>query len=160
MGGTTEFAEEVVEARIDDVVEQSRALVAKLLERNNALIAEIKSAMSKGMDMISTTQLQEWAMAIPIIIEEIVADKEAYSLTREMWSIESRQMAAKNLLELDVKKVEIENINRVAGTAHKKKEAIAQYVQSMLAGMQESLWVLGNAVRKIIDARIAGGSYV
>lgn len=160
MGGTTEFAEEVVEARIDDVVEQSRALVAKLLERNNALIAEIKSAMSKGMDMISTTQLQEWAMAIPIIIEEIVADKEAYSLTRELWSIESRQMAAKNLLELDVKKVEIENINRVAGTAHKKREAIAQYVQSMLAGMQESLWVLGNAVRKIIDARIAGGSYV
>lgn len=158
--GSTEFAEEVVAERIDEIIIQARDVVSKLLAGNNELIDEIKHAMKTGVDVITTTQLQEWMIAIPVIIEEIVAHKEAYSLARELWNIESRQMGAKNLLELEMKKVEIENINRVSGTAHKKQEAIAQYVQSMLAGMQESLWVLSNAVRKIIDVRIASGSHV
>lgn len=156
----TEFTEEMIEQRIDDTLVQARAIVDKILESNNAIIAEIKNAMNKGVDVITTTQLQEWMIAIPIIIEEIVVNKEAFSLTKELWNIETRQMGAKNLLELEMKKTDIENINRVAGTVHKKREVIAQYVHAILSGMQESLWVLSNAVRKIIDVRIASGSYV
>ena len=74
-----------------------------------------------------------------------------------MWDIEIKQAAAKNLLELDKKKTEIETINKLAGTEGAKKKAIADYVRNMLAGTQESLWVLGNALRKILDARIANG---
>ena len=155
-----EFAEQVVEERIADLLTNAQAVVDKLLAGNNALINEIKTAMSKGVDMISTTQLQEWMMAIPIIIEEIVAHREAYGLTKELWNIEEKQMGAQNLLELDMKKSEIERLNRVAGTGHKKKEALARYVQETLAGMQESLWVLSNGIRKIIDVRIASGNHV
>ena len=155
-----EFSEQVVEERIEDLLASAQEVVDKLLAGNNALIKEIKTAMSKGVDMISTTQLQEWMMAIPIIIEEIVAHKEAYGLTKELWNIEEKQMGAKNLLELDMKKSEIERLNRVAGTALKKKEALAHYVQATLAGMQESLWVLSNGIRKIIDVRIANGNNV
>lgn len=160
MGNWNEFTDEAIEERIDDILTSAKAIVSKLLQGNDLVVDEIKNAINKGVDLITTTQLQEWAMAIPIIIEEIVANKEAYSLTRELWNIETKQMSAKNLLELDAKKTEIENINRVSGTIHKKKEAIAQYVQSILAGMQEALWVLSNAIRKIIDVRIASGSYV
>lgn len=160
MGNWNEFTDEAIEERIDDILTSAKAIVSKLLQGNDLVVDEIKNAINKGVDLITTTQLQEWAMAIPIIIEEIVANKEAYSLTRELWNIETKQMSAKNLLELDAKKTEIENINRVSGTTHKKKEAIAQYVQSILAGMQEALWVLSNAIRKIIDVRIASGSYV
>lgn len=157
---SAEFSEQVVEERIEDLLASAQAVVDELLAGNNALIKEIKTAMSKGVDMISTTQLQEWMMAIPIIIEEIVAHKEAYALTRELWNIEEKQMGAKNLLELDMKKSEIERLNRVAGTAFKRREALAQYVQATLAGMQESLWVLSNGIRKIIDVRIANGNNV
>lgn len=160
MGKITEYTEEVVEKRIQETVEKAEEIVKKILASNYELIAEIKETMAKGIDMIPLTLLQEWSVAIPIIIEEIVSYREAYSLSRELWKLEERQMGAKNLLELDKKKTEVYEINKVAGTAHKKKEAIAQYVQSMLAGHQEALWVLSATIRKMIDIKMAGGNYV
>lgn len=160
MVGGTEFSEEVVEQRIEETLARAKTVVDKILGGNAALIKDIKTAMAKGVDVIPTTQLQEWMMAIPVVIEDIVAHKEAYALARELWDIETKQMGAKNLLELDMKKTEIHSINQVAGTGHKKKEVIAEYVHSMLAGMQEALWVLSNAIRKIIDVRIASGNVV
>jgi len=160
MGEITNYTEEVVESRIQDVVTRAEETVKKILAGNDELIAEIKATMAKGIDVIPLTLLQEWSVAIPIIIEEIVSYREAYSLSRELWKIEERQMGAKNLLELDKKKVEIYEINKVAGTAHKKREAIAQYVQSILAGHQEALWVLSTTVRRMIDIKLARGNYV
>lgn len=157
MASTTEFSEEVVEQRIDDTLARAKAVVDKILGSNAALIKEIKNSMAKGVDVITTAQLQEWMMAIPIIIQDIVNHKEAYALVRDMWNIETKQMGAKNLLELDMKKTEIHSLNQVSGTGHKKKEVIAGYVHSILAGVQESLWVMSNAIRKIIDVRIASG---
>lgn len=160
MGKITEYTEEAVESRIQEIVAKAEETVKKILAGNDELIAEIKATMAKGIDVIPLELLQEWSVAIPIIIEEVVSYREAYSLSRELWKLEERQMGAKNLLELDKKKTEIYEINKVAGTAHKKREAIAQYVQSMLAGHQEALWVLSAAVRKMIDIKVARGNYV
>lgn len=155
-----EYTEEVVEGRILDTLGKAEEVVTKILASNNELIAEIKTTMAKGIDMIPMVLLQEWSVAIPIIIEDIVSYREAYSLSRELWKIEERQMSAKNLLELDKKKTEIHEINKVAGTAHKKREAIAQYIQSILAGHQEALWVLSTTVRRMIEIKMASGVYV
>ena len=160
MGEVTEYTEEAVERRIQDIVTKAEETVRKILASNDELIAEIKATMAKGVDVVPLTLLQEWSIAIPIIIEEIVSYREAYSLSRELWKIEERQMGAKNLLELDRKKTDIYEINKVAGTAHKKREAIAQYVQSMLAGHQEALWVLSASIRKMIDIKMARGDCV
>ena len=155
-----EYTEEVVEGRISDTLERAKELVDSILASNNELIAEIKATMAKGIDMIPMVLLQEWSVAIPIIIEDIVSYREAYSLSRELWKIEERQMSAKNLLELERKKTDIHEINKVAGTAHKKREAIAQYIQSILAGHQEALWVLSTTVRRMIEIKMASGVYV
>lgn len=148
---------EETEARIQDTCERAKAEVEKKLKPANELMKEVKLMMSKGVDLISTTQLQEWAMAIPVINSGLVPYKEVYSLTRNLWDIETRQLSAKNLLEFDRKKTEIDAINKLATTINAKKSAIAEYVQNMLAGTQEALWMLGNTVRKILDARIASG---
>ena len=74
-----------------------------------------------------------------------------------MWDIEIKQLGARNLLELDRKKTEIEQINKLAGTENEKKKAIFDYMRNMLAGTQENLQTLGNALRKILDARTANG---
>lgn len=146
-----------IQARVDDVLEKASKVVEKKLAPANSLVAEIKQAMVHGTDCITTAQLQEWAIAIPIICEELVPHKEAFALTKDLWDIETKQLAARNLLELDAKKTEIETVNKLAGTENGKKKAIAEYVQNMLAGTMESLWCLGNAIRKILDARIASG---
>nr|DAH56639.1 MAG TPA: hypothetical protein [Caudoviricetes sp.] len=146
-----------IEARIDDALARASKVVQEKLKPANALIAEVKDAIRKGTDMISTTQLQEWALAIPIICEELIPEKEAFALTKDLWDIETKQMQAKNLLELDMKKTQIETINKLAGTENGKKKAMAEYVQNMLNGTQESLWCLGNAIGKILNARIAIG---
>ena len=78
--------------------------------------------MAKGVDVISTTQLQEWMMAIPVVIQDIVSHKEAYALAREMWDIETKQMGAKNLLELDMKKTEIYSLNQVVRNRSTRKK--------------------------------------
>ncbi len=157
--GATEFTEEVVEQRIDGIVVEAQKLVDKILSANNELITEIKSSMAKGVDVITMTQLLEWSVAIPIIIEDIVSSRESYSLARELWKIEERQMSAKNLLEMDMKISEIDRLNKVIGSPHKKREAIAQYVQQMLAGHQEALWVLSTTIRRMIEIKMAGGNY-
>lgn len=148
---------EQVEPRIAEIVERAKAVAADKLKPANRLIADVKQAMSKGLECVTVAQLQEWALAIPIICEELVPYKEAFVLMKDLWDIETKQLGAKNLLELDEKKTKIEIINRVSGTEHAKRKAISSYVQSMIGGTQESLWMLGHAVRKILDARIASG---
>lgn len=151
------FDTESAGQRIDEIVSTANEVASKKLEGARALIKEVKDAMSHGTDCITTSQLQEWAMAIPIICEEIVPHKEAFALMKDLWDIETKQLAARNLLELDCKKTEIDSINKIAGTENAKKRAISEYMQNILGGVQESLWMLGNAVRKILDARIASG---
>ena len=143
--------------RVDDIVKKANGVAMKKLENANNLIKEVKAAMAQGTDCITTSQLQEWAVAIPVICEELVPHKEAFALMKDLWDIETKQLAAKNLLELDMKKTEIESVNKLAGTENAKKRAISEYIQNMLGGTQESLWMLGNAIRKILDARIAAG---
>ncbi len=143
--------------RIDDIVKKANDVAMKKLESANNLVKEVKAVMAQGTDCITTAQLQEWAVAIPVICEELVPHKEAFALMKDLWDIETKQLAAKNLLELDMKKTEIESVNKIASTENAKKRAISEYIQNMLGGTQESLWMLGNAVRKILDARIAAG---
>lgn len=152
-----EFKQEEMQARIDEILDMSQKTIMKKLEPANALIREIKEQMSHGTDCILTAQLQEWAMVIPVLCADLVPYKEAYVLTKDLWDIETKQAAAKNLLDLDLKKTEIDAINKVAGTENSKKIAIAEYMRNILGGMQESLWCLGNAIRKILDGRIAIG---
>lgn len=140
---------------IEQTVKLAETTCKEKLKAANALIADIKAQMAHGTDCITTVQIQEWAIAVPIICEELTPAKEAFELTKNLWDIEIKQAAAKNLLELDKKKTEIDQINRLAGTDNAKKKAIADYMKNMLAGTQEALWTLANALRKILDARIA-----
>lgn len=153
MDNEKEFLE--AQERIEKAVKAAEDTVMAKLKSANALITDVKSQMAHGTDCITTPQIQEWAIVIPIICEELTPAKEAFDLTKSLWDIETKQLQAKNLLELDMKKTEIEQVNKLAGTENSKKKAIAEYIRNMLAGTQESLWMLGNALRKILDARIA-----
>lgn len=147
-----EYIEEVQE-RIDKILLNAKEVIDKKLAPANALIQEVKDCMVKGMDCITMEQLQEWSIVIPILSQDLLPYKEAFGLMKDLWDIETKQLAAKNLLELDLKKTEIENINKVAGTENAKKKAISDYISRMLAGTQENLWVLSVAIRKMIDVR-------
>lgn len=146
------------EQYIEDTVKRAEEVVNARLKGAKSLIDEVKNAMAHGTDCITTVQLQEWAMAVPVICEELVTMKESFSLTKELWDIETKQLCAKNLLELDEKKTVIETMNKLAGTENSKKSAIAEYARNRIGGVQESLWVLGNTIRKILDTRIAAGN--
>ena len=146
---------QAMEERIQKIVTEAEQTVMKKIKAGQALLADIKAQMQHGTDCISTAQIQEWAAAIPIICEELTPSREAFALTKSLWDIELKQAGAKNLLELDKKKTEIETINKIAGTEGSKKKAIADYMTNVLASTQESLWMMNNTLRKILDARIA-----
>lgn len=157
MSEKLDFTFEAIEARVDDIIQKAYEVISERLEPSKALIKEVKTAMAKGVDQIPTNTLMEWSVAIPILIDDFVPQKEAFGLMKDLWDIETKQMGAKNLLELDMKKSKIESINRVTGTENEKKRLISRYMQNVLAGVQEALWILFQSIRKILDSRIASG---
>lgn len=140
--------------RIAELVKKAEASAMEKLSMANELIADIKQQMIHGTDCITTPQIQEWAIAIPIIYQELTPTKEAFALTKDLWDIEIKRMAAKNLLELTAKKTEIEQINRLSATENEERKAISDYMRNMLGGTQKALEALGNSLRKILSARV------
>lgn len=141
---------------MEDIIRTAEEVVMEKLKSANALINDIKQSMVHGTDMITTTQIQEWAIVIPIICQELTPSKEAFALTKSLWEIELKKSAAKNLLELDKKKTEIDQINKLAGTEGETNKAIAEYMRNMLSNTQDSLTSLGSSLKKILEARIRG----
>lgn len=139
-----------------DIIKSAEEVIMQKLKSANALIDDIKSQMVHGTDMITTTQIQEWAVVIPIICQELTPSKEAFALTKSLWEIELKKSAAKNLLELNKKKTEIDQINKLAGTEGETNKAIAEYMRNMLGSTQDSLSSLGSSLKKILEARIRG----
>lgn len=148
---------EEIEARIEDALKRAKEVIDKKLIPARNLINEVKECTKRGTDTIPTSMLYDWSLTIPVMCSEIVAEKEAFALTKDLWDIETKQLQAKNLLELNELKSKIEQINKVAGTENAKKGALAEYIRNMLNGTQEALWCLGNAIGKIINARTAIG---
>lgn len=138
------------------IVDKAEETIMKKLKSANELIADIKNQMVHGTDMISTAQIQDWAIIIPIICQDLTPSKEAFALTKSLWDIDLRCAAAKNILELNKKKTEIEQLNRIAGTEGEQKKAIMDYMRNMLGGVQDSLQSLNSTLKKILEARIRG----
>ena len=63
-------------------------------------------------------------------------------------------MCATNLLEFTLKKVQTAEINRIEATKGETEKAVKAYLRNTIAGTQESLYQLANALRKISDYRI------
>lgn len=118
------------------------------------LIADVKEALSLGTDKITITQLNEWSVVIPIICQELTPMREAFSLSKTLWDIETKKVAATNLLELRQKKTEIEQINRIAGTKGDTEKAVKEYLRSVISSTQDSLTQLSYALRRILDYRM------
>lgn len=118
------------------------------------LIADVKKALNLGTDKITISQLNEWSVVIPIICQELTPMREAFSLSKTLWDIETKKVAATNLLELRQKKTEIEQINRLAGTKGDTEKAVKEYLRSVISSTQDSLTQLSYALRRILDYRM------
>ena len=144
----------VDETRIQHVLQKSKEILDQRLKPATELIRDIKRAMSNGLDTISDLQVQEWAVVIPIICQELSCWQNAYNLSRDLWDIEVKKMCATNLLEFTLKKVQTAEINRIEATKGETEKAVKAYLRNTIAGTQESLYQLANALRKISDYRI------
>lgn len=143
----------MTEQEIKKIVEQAESVSLKRLRPINNLIADIKNALQKGTDAIPTSTIQEWAVVTSVLMQEIIPAKEAYRLTQTLWDIEIKKAGAKNLLELERKKVDIAQINVIAGTEGQIKKSISRYMQEIMGMTYDSLSTLSFTLRKILDTR-------
>ena len=72
------------EARIDTILKNAEEVIFNKLKVANRLIDDIKKQLVHGTDTITTIQIQEWAVVIPIISQELTPSKEAYALTKKL----------------------------------------------------------------------------
>lgn len=156
----TQLAEVLASSAVPD--EEKMANILKLAEQTVNerikpalnLIADVKQALNLGTDKIAIEQLNEWSVVIPIICQELTPMREAFSLSKTLWDIETKKVAATNLLELRQKKTEIEQINRLAGTKGDTEKAVKEYLRSVISSTQDSLTQLSYALRRILDYRM------
>lgn len=156
----TQLAEVLASSAVPD--EEKMSHILKLAEQTVNerirpalnLIADVKKALNLGTDKIAIEQLNEWSVVIPIICQELTPMREAFSLSKTLWDIETKKVAATNLLELRQKKTEIEQINRLAGTKGDTEKAVKEYLRSVISSTQDSLTQLSYALRRILDYRM------
>lgn len=139
-----------------EMVDEAEQVVMHKLKAAKALLDDVKTQLVHGTDMIATSQIQEWSVAIPIMCQDLTPYKEAYALTKKLFEIENKKIAAKNLLELDKKKTEIDQLNKLAGIGNETNAALTEYMRDMLTDTQDNLTSLNSALKKILEARNRG----
>lgn len=142
------------EQKMQSILELAEQTVDERIRPALNLIADVKEALRQGTDKITIPQLNEWSVVIPIICQELTPMREAFSLSKTLWDIETKKVAASNLLELRAKKTEIEQINRIAGTKGETEKAVKEYLRSVISSTQDSLTQLSYALRRILDYRM------
>lgn len=143
------------EEAMNEILKLAKETVDERIRPALKLIAEIKQALISGMDKVPFERLNEWSVAIPIICQELTPMRETFSLSKSLWDIETRKVAATNLLQLNIKKTEIEQINRLAGTKGEVEKAVKEYVRSVISGTQDSLIQELYTIRRNLDYRIS-----
>lgn len=143
------------EEAMNEILKLAKETVDERIRPALNLIADVKDSLSLGTDKIPITQLNEWSVVIPIICQELTPMREAFNLSKSLWDIETKKVAATNLLQLHNKKTEIEQINRLAGTKGEVEKAVKEYLRSIISSTQDSLTQLSYALRRILDYRIS-----
>lgn len=139
---------------IKKILNDSVSEADKLLKDSQALIDEIKGFLVRGSDTISQAQVEQWLLVIPVMVSELLPIKDAYELTRKLYTIDLDVDQSRAMLESTDKGAKREAQLAIRSEAWEVNKAIMYYIRDRAGDMANSLQSMLMSLMKLHNAKI------
>lgn len=127
----------------------------ELLKVARNLIDDIKGVLKAGTDTLTQGQVEEWLLVIPVVIAELAPVRDAYELTRKLYTIDSKQIEAKTLLDTTEKGGRKEAIIVLSTQQRELDKSVMYYIRDRAGNMMDALHSLLMSLMKIHNSKMS-----
>lgn len=125
-----------------------------LLAASMNLVEDVKRVLKVGSDTLTTSQIEEWLLVIPVMIAELSPIRDAYELTRKLYTIDGDQIKARTLLDTTEKGGRREAIQIINTKEREIDKSVMYYIRDRAGNMMESLHSLLMSLMKVANYRM------
>lgn len=138
---------------IIDIQKAATREADNLLRTAQNLIDSVREVLKVGTDTLTQAQVEEWLLVIPVIISEIAPIRDAYELTRKLYTIDGDQIEARTLLDTTEKGGRRDAIITVNTKDSEIDKAVMYYIRDRAGNMMDALHSLLMSLMKVWNGK-------
>lgn len=139
---------------IMDIQKAATKEADSLLRAAINLVDDVRQMLKAGSDTLTTPQIEEWLLVIPVMIAELSPVRDAYELTRKLYTIDGDQIKAKTLLDSTEKGGRREAIQTINTKEREVDKSVMYYIRDRAGNMMDALHSLLMSLMKIYSSRL------
>lgn len=138
---------------IIDIQKAATSEADKLLRSAQNLIDSVREVLKVGTDTLTQGQVEEWLLVIPVMISEIAPIRDAYELTRKLYTIDGDQIEARTLLDTTEKGGRRDALITINTKEHEVDKAVMYYIRDRAGNMMDALHSLLMSLMKVWNGK-------
>lgn len=139
---------------IIDVQQAATKEADSLLRAATNLVDDVRQMLKAGSDTLTTQQIEEWLLVIPVMIAELSPVRDAYELTRKLYTIDADQIEARTLLDSTEKGERRKAIQTINTKDREIDKSVMYYIRDRAGNMMDALHSLLMSLMKIHNSRM------
>ena len=139
---------------IIDIQKAATSEADKLLRSAQNLIDSVREVLKVGTDTLTQGQVEEWLLVIPVMISEIAPIRDAYELTRKLYTIDGDQIEARTLLDTTEKGGRRDAPITINTKEHEVDKAVMYYIRDRAGNMMDALHSLLMSLMKVWNGKV------
>lgn len=139
---------------IIDIQKAATSEADKLLRSAQNLIDSVREVLKVGTDTLTQGQVEEWLLVIPVIISEIAPIRDAYELTRKLYTIDGDQIEARTLLDTTEKGGRRDALITINTKEHEVDKAVMYYIRDRAGNIMDALHSLLMSLMKVWNGKV------
>lgn len=139
---------------IIDIQKAATKEADSLLRAATNLVNDVKRMLKAGSDTLTMSQIEEWLLVIPVMIAELSPVRDAYELTRKLYTIDGDQIEARTLLDSTEKGERRKAIQTVNTKDREIDKSVMYYIRDRAGNMMDALHSLLMSLMKIHNSRM------
>lgn len=139
---------------IIDIQKAATKEADSLLRAATNLVEDVKRMLKAGSDTLTMSQIEEWLLVIPVMIAELSPVRDAYELTRKLYTIDGDQIEARTLLDSTEKGERRKAIQTVNTKDREIDKSVMYYIRDRAGNMMDALHSLLMSLMKIHNSRM------
>lgn len=139
---------------IIDIQKAATKEADSLLRAATNLVEDVKRMLKAGSDTLTMSQIEEWLLVIPVMIAELSPVRDAYELTRKLYTIDGDQIEARTLLDSTEKGERRKAIQTVNTKDREIDKSVMYYIRDRAGNMMDALHSLLMSLMKIVNYRM------
>lgn len=139
---------------IIDIQKAATSEADRLLRSAQNLIDSVREVLKVGTDTLTQGQVEEWLLVIPVMISEIAPIRDAYELTRKLYTIDGDQIEARTLLDTTEKGGRRDALITINTKEHEVDKAVMYYIRDRAGNMMDALHSLLMSLMKVWNGKV------